>query len=625
MDGKGKAPRLAQASSEDAGERVAKRLARAGIASRRDVEAMIAEGRIALNGRVLLTPAVNVRETDELTVDGVPVGAPDRTRLWLFHKPRGTVTSNRDPEGRQTIFDVLPPDLPRVITVGRLDINTEGLLILTNDGGLARVLELPQTGWLRRYRVRVHGEPDAAALAALKDGIVVDGVIYGPIEAEVERVQGANAWLTIGLREGKNREVKNVLGALGLEVTRLIRVSFGPFTLGDLEEGAVREIRGRVLRDQLGEKLIAKSGADFDTPAGVATAAQAAQAEGGTVTVIPPRAKRLKPVDADRKPFKRGDAASKTRGDDAREGRDAPRKPYMPRNRGVHVWMDKGARPMGPNETEEAAARAERSAKRAEKEARAEARRAERGEPAPERGPRPFGERKSFGERKPSADGKAFGEKKPFGERKPRSAGFKSHGGPGGDGARPARSAGFKSHDGAETPRKPFDPDGKPRREGDAGGQPHRDKPFRKGPPRARAEGEGSEAARERKPFDPSRKPRAPFDPNKPRKPFDPNKPRKPFDPDRKPRAEGAEPRERKPFDLDRKPRAPFDPDKPRKPFDPDRKPGGKPGGKPFGGRPSGGKPSGGKPSGGNPSGGKPSGGKPFGGKPRGGGSGRSR
>jgi 23S rRNA pseudouridine2605 synthase len=582
MDAKGKPSRTMDADADAMGERVAKRLARAGVASRRDVEAMIAEGRVALNGRVLATPAVNVRDTDELTVDGVLVGAPDRTRLWLFHKPRGTVTSNRDPEGRQTIFEVLPADMPRVITVGRLDINTEGLLILTNDGGLARVLELPQTGWLRRYRVRVHGEPDPATLAALAEGIVVDGVVYGPIEAEIERVQGANAWLTIGLREGKNREVKNVLGSLGLDVTRLIRVSFGPFQLGDLEEGAVREIRGRVLRDQLGEKLIAKSGADFDTPSASVTAAQAAQANDGSVTVIPPRAKRPRPVDAERKPFKRGDAAPMPRGAETREGRDAPRKPYMPRNRGVHVWMDKGARPMGPNETEEAAEREKRVAKRKEKDAKADARRIERGDVLPDR------------------------SDKPYGGRKPRSAGFKSHDGNSGDGARPARSASFKSHDGAERPRKPFDPDRKPR-----------------------AEGAGAGA---RKPFDPDRKPRAPFDPNKPRAPFDPNKPRKPFDPNRKPRAEGAGAGARKPFDPDRKPRAPFDPNKPRAPFDPnkprkpfdpnrkpraegvsqgerkpfDRKPGGKPsgGGKPFGGKPSGGRPGGGKPRG--PGGRKP-------------------
>ena len=194
------------------------------------------------------------------------IPAIERTRLFLFHKPAGVVTTNRDPEGRKTVFDVLPADLPRLMTIGRLDINTEGLLLLTNDGGLSRVLELPATGWLRRYRARVHGKVEEKALAGLKDGIAVDGVFYGSIEATLDREQGSNAWLTIGLREGKNREVKNILGALGLEVSRLIRISYGPFQLGDLPEGHVQEIKGRLLRDQLGERLIEESGANFEAP-----------------------------------------------------------------------------------------------------------------------------------------------------------------------------------------------------------------------------------------------------------------------------------------------------------------------------------------------------------------------
>jgi 23S rRNA pseudouridine2605 synthase len=247
-------------------ERIAKRLARAGVASRRDAEAMIAAGRVSVNGKVLASPAVNVGPRDTIEVDGAALPAIERTRLFLFHKPAGLVTTNRDPQGRQTVFDVLPKDLPRLITVGRLDLNTEGLLLLTNDGGLARVLELPSTGWLRRYRVRVHGKVDLQALEGLKEGIAVDGVFYGAIEAALDRVQGSNAWLTIGLREGKNREVRNVLGALNLDVTRLIRISYGPFQLGDLAEGVVQEIKGRTLRDQLGERLIREAGADFDAP-----------------------------------------------------------------------------------------------------------------------------------------------------------------------------------------------------------------------------------------------------------------------------------------------------------------------------------------------------------------------
>ncbi|MFC5386028.1 pseudouridine synthase [Aquamicrobium segne] len=249
---------------QESSERIARRLARAGIASRRDAEDLIAAGRVRVNGVVLETPAFNVKAADVIFVDGVEIPPIERTRLFLFHKPAGVVTTNRDPEGRRTVFDVLPADLPRLMTVGRLDINTEGLLLFTNDGGLARVLELPATGWLRRYRVRVHGAVDEKALADLKNGIAVDGVFYGGAEATLERVQGSNAWLNVGLREGKNREVRNILGALGLEVNRLIRVSYGPFQLGELPEGHVLEIKGRTLREQLGERLIEESGANFD-------------------------------------------------------------------------------------------------------------------------------------------------------------------------------------------------------------------------------------------------------------------------------------------------------------------------------------------------------------------------
>ncbi|TIO08290.1 pseudouridine synthase [Mesorhizobium sp.] len=256
-------PRPAEAT-EEAGERIAKRLARAGLASRRDAEELIAAGRVKVNGRVLSSPAFNVMPGDIIHLDGMEIPPIERTRLFLFHKPAGVVTTNRDPEGRKTVFDVLPADLPRLMTIGRLDINTEGLLLLTNDGGLSRVLELPSTGWLRRYRVRVHGKVEESALAGLREGIAVDGVFYGAIEATLDREQGTNAWLTLGLREGKNREVRNILGSLGLDVTRLIRISYGPFQLDDLPEGHVLEIKGRVLRDQLGERLVEESGANFD-------------------------------------------------------------------------------------------------------------------------------------------------------------------------------------------------------------------------------------------------------------------------------------------------------------------------------------------------------------------------
>ena len=248
------------------GQRIAKVMARAGVCSRRDAEAWIAEGRVSVNGEVLSSPAFNVSDADDVRVDGERLGAAERTRLFLFHKPRGFVTTARDPEGRPTVFAALPPGLPRVVAVGRLDINTEGLLLLTNDGGLARVLELPSTGWLRRYRVRAHGIIDQAALDALSGGITIDGVDYLGIEARLDREQGSNVWITLGLREGKNREIKKVLEHLGLAVNRLIRVSFGPFELGDLAEGEAAEVRTRVLRDQLGVKLAKEAQADFDAP-----------------------------------------------------------------------------------------------------------------------------------------------------------------------------------------------------------------------------------------------------------------------------------------------------------------------------------------------------------------------
>src|SRR6202453_5066242 len=248
------------------GERIAKVIARAGLASRREAEAWIAAGRVAVNGAVIGSPALNVSSSDRVSVDGAPLPDRERTRLFLYHKPRGLLTTHDDPQGRPTIFARLPKALPRLISVGRLDFNTEGLLLLTNDGALARVLELPTTGWLRRYRVRVHGTVTQAQLDALHEGVTISGIHYGVIEASIERVQGSNLWLSFAIREGKNREVRTVLGHLGLEVTRLIRVSFGPFQLAELAEGQVEEVKTRVLREQLGTKLVALSRADFSAP-----------------------------------------------------------------------------------------------------------------------------------------------------------------------------------------------------------------------------------------------------------------------------------------------------------------------------------------------------------------------
>ncbi len=248
------------------GERIAKVVSRAGLASRRDAEEWIVQGRVTVNGRVINSPALDVTVNDVITVDGKPLPERERTRLFMFHKPRGLMTTHADPEGRPTVFDNLPEGLPRLISIGRLDFNTEGLLLLTNDGGLARVLELPDTGWLRRYRVRAHGEVTQGQLDELKKGVEVDGVKYGSIDATLERDQGANVWLVFAIREGKNREVRNVLAHLGLEVNRLIRVSYGPFQLGELAEGQVEEVKTRVLREQLGEKVAILAGADFARP-----------------------------------------------------------------------------------------------------------------------------------------------------------------------------------------------------------------------------------------------------------------------------------------------------------------------------------------------------------------------
>lgn len=234
------------------GDRIAKVLARAGVASRREAERMIEAGRVTVNGRKIDSPALNVTPQDRITVDGKDVAAPEPARLWLYHKPTGLVTTERDEQGRKTVFDALPDTLPRVMSVGRLDLNSEGLLLLTNDGGIKRKLELPATGWLRRYRVRVKGTPTDAMLEPLRKGITSDGEKFQGMIVTLDRQQGANAWLTVGLREGKNREIRRAMEAVGLSVNRLIRTSYGPFSLGELKAGEVEEVKARVMRDQLG-------------------------------------------------------------------------------------------------------------------------------------------------------------------------------------------------------------------------------------------------------------------------------------------------------------------------------------------------------------------------------------
>jgi 23S rRNA pseudouridine2605 synthase len=324
------------------GERIAKVVSRAGLASRRDAEEWIVQGRVTVNGRVINSPALDVTENDVIAVDGKPLPPRERTRLFLYHKPRGLMTTHADPEGRPTVFDNLPEGLPRLISVGRLDFNTEGLLLLTNDGGLARALELPDTGWLRRYRVRAHGEVTQGQLDELKKGVEVDGVKYGPIDATLERDQGANVWLVFAIREGKNREVRNVMAHLGLEVNRLIRVSYGPFQLQELAEGTVEEVKTRVLREQLGEKIAILAGADFNRPMPGEAAAKSADEDGDA-----PRGKKpFKPAGksaliADSKGRRvlvrrTGSAEARAQNEEEANGYGPPRRP----KRGYHGKRD---------------------------------------------------------------------------------------------------------------------------------------------------------------------------------------------------------------------------------------------------------------------------------------------
>jgi 23S rRNA pseudouridine2605 synthase len=554
------------------GERIAKVIARAGLASRREAEAWIAAGRVAVNGRTITSAALNIGPRDKVAVDGEPLPARERTRLWLYHKPRGLVTTARDPQGRTTVFDVLPPELPRVVSVGRLDLNTEGLLLLTNDGGLARVLAHPSTAWLRRYRVRAFGKVDVAKLQTLKDGIEIDGFQYGPIEAVLDRQQGDNAWLTLGLREGKNREVRRVLEHLGLSVNRLIRLSFGPFQLGDLGEGAAEEIRTRYLKDQLGS-LAEKAECDFDAPMVDRTpdpVKQVLRARAGKTDVPRVRAG----LTTDRK----GRRVLVERFGEKPEPK--PRKPRIPREeRAAREDRFGGDRaPRGARA--ERAERPERPARGrgpVRSDIRSDASSSTRGDFRQERGPRP------------QRDGDA---PRGFGSRAERGAG----GGPRGKRER------------EERPQEPR-PYGnrarvfraKPQRED----RPREDRPDRgerRGPPRSEQSdrGERRDAPRARDDR-PSRQSRGDGDgPRNFSKPGGRSAPRRPGGP----RPSGLRPSG-----------SPRDRSGERSGERSAGRPGGRPtGGKP-GGRPGGGRPSGGRPSGGRPSGGRPGGGKP--GKPR--------
>lgn len=285
MTGKEKPPAPkppAKATDTPEGERIAKVLSRAGVASRREAERLIEMGEVKVNGKVITSPALNVTAKDRITVRGEPVGQPEPPRLWLYYKPEGLVTSAADEKGRDTVFDHLPEDMPRVMSVGRLDLNSEGLLLLTNDGELKRRLELPSTGWLRKYRVRVKGNPTDPDLEPLRKGVTVDGETFQKMDVKLDRHQGANAWLTVGLREGKNREIRRAMAHIGLTVNRLIRISYGPFRLNELQPGEVEEVKPRVLRDQLGLAL-----ADASAAPG--------KAEGKPAAKPAPKGKGLKP------------------------------------------------------------------------------------------------------------------------------------------------------------------------------------------------------------------------------------------------------------------------------------------------------------------------------------------
>jgi 23S rRNA pseudouridine2605 synthase len=316
--------------TSDTSERIAKYLARAGVASRREVERMIEAGRISVNGKRLDTPAVKVSPADRIEVDGKPVEPPAATRLWRYHKPTGLVTTHADPEGRETVFDAIPGDIGRVISIGRLDLTSEGLLLLTNDGALARALELPSTGWTRRYRARAFGTIDEAAVARLRAGVTVDGLKYGPMDVEIERETGSNIWLNIGIREGKNREVRNALDSVGLKVNRLIRTAYGPFQLGDLPRGEIKAVPGRVLRDQCGHlvEMAATTGEAAAKKKPPRPGRRPAKRKMGGAGQ--PGLPRDKSGDDGAKPLKRarGRPAARRSGPDA-----APRPPRKPRGR----------------------------------------------------------------------------------------------------------------------------------------------------------------------------------------------------------------------------------------------------------------------------------------------------
>jgi pseudouridine synthase len=405
------------------GERIAKVLSRAGISSRREAEELIEAGRVTVNGRVVASPALNVLPKDRITVDGKEVGEPEPPRLWLYHKPAGLVTSAKDEKGRETVFDQLPKELPRVMSVGRLDLNSEGLLLLTNDGEIKRRLELPDTGWLRKYRVRVKGTATEAMLEPLRKGVTIDGEEFQPMEVMFDRQQGANAWLTIGLREGKNREIRRAMEHIGLTVNRLIRISYGPFRLNTLQPGQVEEVRGRVLRDQLG----LETGTDGHGAAKARREVSRGGKPGGPRKETLGRdARPNRPVKDGKpgdKPAFKGKSGGFKRHDDAEGGRPARGGDFKPRGEGFKGKRD-GDRDGDFKPRGEGFKGKPRDGKPG-------------GKPFGKPGGKPAGKpyRKRDDREGDQRGGKPAGKPGSF-----KSHGFKSHGG-----GKP-RSAGFKSH-----------------------------------------------------------------------------------------------------------------------------------------------------------------------------------
>ena len=476
---------IAPISTPLAAERIAKVIARSGVASRRDAEKMILAGRVSVNGKKVESPALDVKPSDKVTIDGKPIDAPQETRLWLYYKPLGLVTTEKDEQGRRTIFDEMPEGMPRVLNVGRLDLNSEGLLLLTNDGGLKRRLELPETGWLRKYRVRVNGRPSTETFNPLREGITIEGEDFQPMEISLDRQQGANAWLTVGIREGKNREIRRAMSEVGMTVNRLIRVSYGPFRLNEMQPGDVVEVKRKVLREQLGDRLLmgVEDGRLSRTERDAA-ARHPRGAKGRSESAGAARGPRPQGEDAPKQGFGRqrdfaqGSEGAPRRAFGMKSHRDeaqGDRKPYVKREEGDRKPYVKredgdrkpyarreegeGKRPYKPREDGDRKPYVKREdgdrkpyVKREDGDRKPYARR-EDGEGKRPYKPREEGDRKPYvkredGDRKPYArreDGegkpRAFGDKPGY-----KSAGFKSHGGkPGGK----PRAEGFKSHSGA--------------------------------------------------------------------------------------------------------------------------------------------------------------------------------